>query len=179
MKRVNTGEILKPWVWRSEMDFYLPFLPSSSQPEIVYEEMGNSDYEYLNSDTNMTGEIERDSYIISEPIESVLIVGDPPETTEVEENSPFDIIKRRSQKRKNVSQEPQTSLQDHFRKKKLNVLFDDMDCLLLAHAKTIKTFSRKRQAVIKYKIAQVIMEQELLHFQEQKELTNRNKWQRI
>lgn len=47
--------------------------------------------------------------------------------------------------------------------------YDATDYLLLAHAKTIKTFSGRRQAITKMRIAQVIMEQEILH---QEELTS-------
>lgn len=46
------------------------------------------------------------------------------------------------------------------------ILYDGTDSLMLAHAKTIKTFSGRRQAITKMKIAEVIMEQELLHLED-------------
>lgn len=47
-----------------------------------------------------------------------------------------------------------------------NTVYDGTDSLMLAHAKTIKTFSGRRQAITKMKIAEVIMEQELLHLED-------------
>lgn len=51
--------------------------------------------------------------------------------------------------------------------------YDAIDYIFLGYAKTIKTFSGTRQAVTKMKIAQVVMEQELLH---QQELDSRNEF---
>ena len=44
---------------------------------------------------------------------------------------------------------------------------DTIDLLFSAHAQTIKTFSKKRQAIAKIKVSQVIMEQELQNLEEQ------------
>jgi len=43
---------------------------------------------------------------------------------------------------------------------------DAIDLLFSAHARTVKTFSKKPQAIAKMKVSQVIMEQEL-HLEEQ------------
>lgn len=49
---------------------------------------------------------------------------------------------------------------------------DEIDCLMLAHAKTIKKLSTKRQIITKMKIAELIMEQELLNLEETPETGN-------
>ena len=43
---------------------------------------------------------------------------------------------------------------------------DAIDLLFSAHARTVKTFSKKRQAIAKLKVSQVIMEQELQNLEE-------------
>ncbi|CAG9832124.1 unnamed protein product [Diabrotica balteata] len=68
--------------------------------------------------------------------------------------------------RKRHSQ-PSTSVKEiitYFKGKKVS--FDAIDQLFLAHACTLKTFSPRRQIETKMKIAQVIMEQELLQLGE-------------
>lgn len=57
------------------------------------------------------------------------------------------------------------SLINYFQTKKKTDM-DATELLFLAHARTVKTFSGKRQAITKMKIAQVIMEQELQHQEE-------------
>ncbi|XP_072390086.1 uncharacterized protein [Diabrotica undecimpunctata] len=62
--------------------------------------------------------------------------------------------------------EPSTSVKDmisYFESKK-RVVHDATDQLFLAHASTVKSFSPRRQIETKMKIAQVIMEQELLQW---------------
>ena len=44
---------------------------------------------------------------------------------------------------------------------------DAIDLLFSAHARTVKTFSKRRQAIAKMKVSQVIMEQELKDLEEQ------------
>lgn len=44
---------------------------------------------------------------------------------------------------------------------------DETEMLFLAHARSIKKLSNKNQAIVKMKIAKIIMEQELLDIEEQ------------
>ena len=44
---------------------------------------------------------------------------------------------------------------------------DAIDLLFSAHARTIKTFSKKRHAIAKMNVSQVIMEEELQNLEEQ------------
>lgn len=62
-----------------------------------------------------------------------------------------------------TSSSSETDLNNYYEN---NAGHDRTDSLMLAHAKTIKTFSGRRQAITKMKVAQVIMEQELLHLED-------------
>lgn len=44
--------------------------------------------------------------------------------------------------------------------------FDAVEHLFLGYAKTVKTFSSRRQIEVKMRMAQLIMEEEILHLQE-------------
>jgi len=74
----------------------------------------------------------------------------------------------RKRKRKNESRPTSSveSLINYFQNKKKPEM-DAIDLLFSAHARTVKTFSKKRQAIAKLKVSQVIMEQELQNLEEQ------------
>lgn len=68
---------------------------------------------------------------------------------------------------KEDSAEPSSSvdtLVENYQKKELKL--DSVDLLFLAYANTVKSFSGKRQAIAKLKVAEVITEQEILHHEE-------------
>ncbi|XP_073838679.1 uncharacterized protein [Musca autumnalis] len=182
MKRVNADESPKPWVWAEQMKYFLPYLSFSNRSyQEDYDNSPESDFELLNSNSNMPVVYEENEFIgcdndykpkEQQPLESVLFVDESPnspspvqETIVQTETASFSITQPRTLKRKSETEEPK-SLRDHFKEKKFKAVFDDIECLMLAHAQTIKKFSAKRQAITKYKIAQVILEQELLHVQE-------------
>ncbi|KAF5283728.1 hypothetical protein FQA39_LY17225 [Lamprigera yunnana] len=71
-------------------------------------------------------------------------------------------VPTREKKGKKVSQPSVGDIIKYYENKR-KIEHDAIDCLFLANAKTIKTFSGRRLAITKMKIAQVIMEQELLH----------------
>ncbi|XP_071051346.1 uncharacterized protein [Onthophagus taurus] len=58
------------------------------------------------------------------------------------------------------------SLINYFQTKRKQPELDEIDMLFLAHAKTIKTFSKKRQVMAKMKVSQVILQQELENLEE-------------
>lgn len=52
--------------------------------------------------------------------------------------------------------------------------YDDIDHICLGYAKTIKKFSAERQALVKFEMAKLLMEQELAHIRERSPITNRS-----
>lgn len=163
------------------MKYFLPYLSFSNksfQDQEDYDISPESDCDQRNSNSNVAI-VDEESEFIScdndykpkeqQPVESVLFVQGSPkspspvhETIVQTETGAFTITQPRTLKRKFDSDEPK-SFRDHLKEKKFKAVFDDIECLMLAHAKNIKRFSAKRQAITKYKIAQVILEQELLH----------------
>lgn len=158
---------------------------------VLPENSTDADGDFQNSDSKLSGVVEETEYLVSDNdysteedkhhVETVtfaeetpgspgmhemLIKCESPTINEVEpelEPEP----EPREYKRKRYSVEYITTSQNQTsRSKKSKIFFDELDTLLLAHAKTIRKFSRKRQAITKYKIAQVILEQELLDVHE-------------
>lgn len=156
-KTGQTATKFKKWIWADQMEGFRPFL-TAAQPT------SNSDI-YSEESTNI------------EPTEFVEI-SEIPETEQTSTFTPTSnttsklgstletpVTPKENRKRKC---EPSTSVQDmitYFESKKKKE-FDAIDKLFLAHACTIKTFSARRQIEVKMKIAQVIMEHELLHLEE-------------
>lgn len=157
-KTGQTTTKFKKWIWADQMEVFRPFLNATQTTSNV------SDI-YSEESTNI------------EPTELVEIS----EIPETEQTSPFTptsntiskfgsalespVTPKENRKRKC---EPSTSVQDiikYFERKKKKE-FDAIDQLFLAQACTIKTFSARRQIEVKMKIAQVIMEHELLHLEE-------------
>ena len=54
------------------------------------------------------------------------------------------------------------------------LIVDDIDDIFKGYAKTIKKFSKKRQAITKFKFSQIIMQQELEHIEEEEQQHARN-----
>ncbi|XP_075159970.1 uncharacterized protein LOC142233071 [Haematobia irritans] len=190
VKRLSTESAPKEWIWARHMKFYRPFLFHTLKEKSYSNYPASDEYEDQNStfNTNLPISIARnDEYVTSEndfidDDDEVLFVEDPTEPTEsperpdayaqmedssvhMEDSSLFNITEPRTVKRMCDSVLDSTS-PDYQENKKLKFDFNEIECLLLAHAKTISKFSAKRQAITKYKIAQVILEQELLHLQE-------------
>ncbi|XP_013117455.1 uncharacterized protein LOC106094764 [Stomoxys calcitrans] len=179
IKRVNSETAPKEWIWAEHMKFFRPYLFVNNQSlkdDSYSNYPGSDEYEDLNSDSNIPVVVQENEYIISENDfmdgdNEVVFMEEPPESPNIveatikTESSDFNITQPRSLKR-TFSLAQDTTLPEHYKEKKLKAVFDEVECLLLAHAKTIKRFSAKRQAITKYKIAQVILEQELLHVQE-------------
>ena len=59
------------------------------------------------------------------------------------------------------------SVISYFENKKTSETKDDVDLLFLSYAHTIKKFSGKRRAETKLQIAQIISQQEIMHYEEQ------------
>ncbi|CAG9856307.1 unnamed protein product [Phyllotreta striolata] len=165
----KAGNTTKKWLWAEQMK---PFRPYVAYPKT------SSNISDINSTNSVLEETEIESNVKFETelanfenldIENLDIVEnmDPLETNQRVLNATQPAANNRTGK-KRYNTTPLSSVGEMLKyfKNKKRIEYDATDCLLLAHAKTIKTFSGRRQAITKWKIAQVIMEQELLHQEE-------------
>lgn len=184
IKRISTDGDITQWIWADQMQFFLPYMSI-----VLPENSTDADGDFQNSDSKLSGVVEETEYLISDNdysteedkhhVETVTFAEETPgspgmhemsikcESPTINEVEPEPEPEPRAYKRKRYSVEDiSTSQHQTSRSKKSKIFFDELDTLLLAHAKTIRKFSRKRQAITKYKIAQVILEQELLDVHE-------------
>ncbi|KAK7863926.1 hypothetical protein R5R35_012437 [Gryllus longicercus] len=188
--QTKTGQAAKSskkWVWADQMQAFLPYLAFATTASNVSE----IDSENVNLNSHSTEEntsqsveivdeaagaenvVETDNTEIAVNTRSSVISADiPPRILQPVSDIPIgapatDASRRQKLGRKRRSESPScvSEIIQYFESKK-ETECDATDCLFLAHAKTVKTFSRQRQAIIKMKIAQLIMEQELLHLEE-------------
>jgi len=137
----------KRWMWADVMDFYRPFLLTTDKKSYEGFEC-NGDV-----DGNLKVEDATESDDSSSPSISDSAVSEPP--------SLLPVAYPKKRKRKPTSKPSVEALLHRYEK---NV--DAIDLLFLAHSQTVKTFSGKRQALTKMKIAEVIMQQEIQHLDE-------------
>ncbi|XP_075159972.1 uncharacterized protein LOC142233072 isoform X2 [Haematobia irritans] len=176
---VNADSSRKKWIWSENMKFFRPFVTqvnntsnrdnsnsgsdeceetyyTNDMPQLVPKTeyiTSSNDYDHYNDDNQLL--------YLGEPHEAP-----PPLIASIKtESSSFNDMPHIPAKRKCVAAQDAYSPEYPAGSMMISA-YDDVDCLLLAHAKTIKKFSPKRQAIAKYKIAQVILEQELLHAQD-------------
>ncbi|GLH13638.1 Uncharacterized protein GBIM_18169 [Gryllus bimaculatus] len=188
--QTKTGQAAKSgkkWVWADQMQAFLPYLAFATTTSNVSE----TDSENVNLNSHSTEEnasqsveivdeaagaenvVETDNTEITAKTRSSVISADiPPRILQPVSDIPIsapatDASRRQKLGRKRRSESPScvSEIIQYFESKQ-ETECDATDCLFLAHAKTVKTFSRQRQAIIKMKIAQLIMEQELLHLEE-------------
>lgn len=142
---------------------FLAFAKTSSNIAFLDTSM---DYESgdLTVDYDLTdfSEIER----ISEPAIYRVLTSTPLQG-DISDNS-LKIDTQESKPSKTKVNSEKSSVKDviEYLKTKQKVEYDEIDYTMLAHAKCIKKFSPKRQSLIKFKIAEMIMQQETLHFGE-------------
>uniref|UniRef100_A0A0A9ZCL6 Transcription factor Adf-1 n=2 Tax=Lygus hesperus TaxID=30085 RepID=A0A0A9ZCL6_LYGHE len=157
---------LKKWLWADKMEplrMHLTACNGSDSPDPSMD----TDGEYLLDNTNDTGYFKTDGDQSTKKFEATSsenVVFDPtvPEVMLTSTSSPMTGLKRRfTEKPPGGNSVDWGYFEDDKRSR-----MDPTDLLFLAHAGTIKTFSGKRQAITKLKIAQIIMEQELLHEEE-------------
>ncbi|XP_075159971.1 uncharacterized protein LOC142233072 isoform X1 [Haematobia irritans] len=184
MKRVNAEGVSKEWIWAEHMQFFWPFLyfnntnnAASKDNNYVNKYTTYDEYENQNSDSSTALPVQDNEYIVSEgdymdDDNQIMFLEGPPNTPPIpeveikkEDPSSYDDKHGVPLKRKCDSAQDITS-SEYPKEKSIEPMFDEVDYILLAHAKTVKRFSAKRQAITKYKIAQIILEQELLHLQE-------------
>ncbi|XP_017482457.1 PREDICTED: uncharacterized protein LOC108371412 [Rhagoletis zephyria] len=130
----------KKWVWAEHMTAFRPYLAFAPTSSNI------SDIECVESNETIIGTPELDNFSV--------------------DCAPVKV--NRTQSAKNHPSTQQSSvgeLIEYFEKKK-KVEQDSIDCLFMAHAKTVKSFSKRRQLLTKQKISEIIMEQEMLEHDE-------------
>lgn len=188
--KTKTGQAAtkaKVWVWAHHMEAFRPFLTFAktiSNVSKINSVPSTSESVTVSLDDNFEAEtiqLHSDNNSIEDTVDTELQDAHPqvinssqsphitPSALEPPDVATPTTIKvpTKEKKGKKVSQ-PSSSVGDvikYFETKNKRE-HDAIDSLMLAHAKTIKTFSGRRQVITKMKIAQVIMEQELLHQEE-------------
>lgn len=138
---------------------YLSFAKTSSNVSGITSLEHAPEEEYVNAESEDNS---ADPTSIAEPseINNQFDESQPPTSSPVAGPS-----RERSKKRK---EETPSSVEQviSYLQNKNNNKFDATECLFLAYAKNLKTFSGRRQVLAKLRIAQVMMEEELLNLQE-------------
>ncbi|KAK7863492.1 hypothetical protein R5R35_010522 [Gryllus longicercus] len=175
-RTTQTGRRGKKWMWADQMEAFRPFLPfattASNVSEIESENINviSQSDETTPQSTEVDCEVGSSEYVVeADNMEMTVntLFPDSLPVSDIPTITPMDGSKKQKPDRKRRS-ESSSSISEmlQFFETKKKTEYDATECLFLAHAKTVKTFSRRRQAITKMKIAQLIMEQELLHLEE-------------
>ncbi|XP_050311572.1 transcription factor Adf-1-like [Anthonomus grandis grandis] len=172
-EKTHTGQKAKnidryrSWPWAAQMSAFKPFLLSNVE-ETVNEDTQSSQEE------NHLSRRETETYELTETYENSSDVDRSRSSANTTENSTITphLLKKTAPKRKFVRENNESSVSQvlSYLKNKDNnsqgTSYDDLHLLFLGHAKAVKKLSSKRQAVAKYRVAQVIMEEELRDIEE-------------
>ncbi|KAF5297666.1 hypothetical protein FQA39_LY11997 [Lamprigera yunnana] len=157
LRRTRTKRGSKKWEWADEMEMFRPFLTFSNEPSNITHtdiQFANPKLLKVEADEDYTTDFdEKDD--IKDGIQKV--------------NSSTPILKSVNTQtvKTKADLEPLSIAHlifNHYGKKEHEM--DATDLLFLAHASTVKTFSTKRQALVKMEIAKVILKGELQHQEE-------------
>lgn len=183
---------MKQWYWASQMsafDNYIVSTSRSTSSALNDSELENSDKKSDRDTPEIFMELE-DTYFGSDPIaddESKDVSEYSIDESQNDVDSKASLIEALqiaspsntvNPLKRNVSsgtdelREPQTSrgtTTENCQHKKVKM--DTIDLLFSSYANTLKTFSGKRQAIAKLKIAEVMMQQEIMHFEELEDST--------
>lgn len=166
-KKENLYKNYRNWQWADHMEEFKPYMPiskpeSSTSEQPVEEE--TSEHKFSHSIQLSDSAPESD---IEDPLAQETSKTDNDyEYTESHIRSTSSIIEHKESKRSiDVVKEPVYSF-DTIVQKRQKFDLSPLEMIFLGYARTIETFSPKRQAKTKLKIAQLIMEQELQHYEE-------------
>ncbi|XP_034476068.1 transcription factor Adf-1-like [Drosophila innubila] len=157
-KRI-TGKaaVHKTWIWAKQMESFRPFISFAKTSS-------NASGIEPSKPSSFT-----ETFQCTEPPESHMDDESNDELNQSIVSIPAVDAERPPLKRlKRSTPQPTSSVKDvieylHTKNKKAQ---DDVDILFMAHAQTIKKFSPRRQAQIKFKIAKLIMEEEMASLEE-------------
>lgn len=164
----------KTWPWAKNMDFLRPFLKfSKTATNVCNDDNGSNELpqcNYLSQTENLAASTNLETSL--NPTTPIL-----KRTMEESENVDTDVeavIPRTKKKLIKETVSGCTSGVDKVisflkQKKSDTESMDATELMFLGYAKTIKTFSARRQALTKMKISQLVMEQNLLQIEENEE----------
>lgn len=202
LRRISKHPYARKWIWADHMKFFLPYLnvnnkvsnivdtESDNGPECDYEDatMDNNDEHNVGSTNDEFHEltIPKSEYVLSgssyddqnSPANDTSVIyvterNSPQTMPQANSSAIFTITNGVAVKRSYNPCSPKPIEECESNKRlKIENENEDNESILLAYAKTIKKFSPKRQAMTKFKIAQIIMEQELLQIEEDEAKSN-------
>ncbi|XP_055849564.1 uncharacterized protein LOC129914374 [Episyrphus balteatus] len=186
-KKTKSG---RRWQWASEMEAFDPPLTFESRKWSSFDQ--KCDYNQLDTDTTTTEKSNLDpinpDFVEEEEEEETsydesnfMEFPQPIETKIIPQHSsstPMSQSKKRKIKQETELDSTMESLVKYLKHQEQPEL-DETDLLFLAYARNIKTFSKKRQAVAKMKVCQVIMEQEIENIDDQSTDVNQDVSYRI
>lgn len=153
------------------MEIFQPFLTftktSSNVPEYLSETESTEALNVIDNtqETNIKQETETNDFF--ENLENTDMNTTPPRTTKKQKNTISSTPKATSSAKEKIR---------YFKKKKPTETKNDLDLLFLSYARTIKKFSGKRQAETKLQIAQIIAQEEIMHYEEQSSSSHSHKY---
>ncbi|KAL1516119.1 hypothetical protein ABEB36_000040 [Hypothenemus hampei] len=156
-KTGQAAKVGKKWQWSDQMEMFRPFLSFSKTSSNISGIVDNNS-ESLFSEHSLAD---------TETSDTSCETGEKrPVTSSSSEVTVSDISLAKKKKTKHEETSSVNTLINYFQNKKKNE-GDETDMLFAAYARTIKKFSKKRQVTVKIKIAQIVMNEELLDLEEQ------------
>lgn len=163
----------KKWQWSEHMEIFRPYLTfaktSSNVPEYL-SETESTEALNVNDDNTQETDINRKTKT-GDFFETLLESNNAVTRTDSsDDNTTRSKTSKKQKSTKSSSPKATSSVEaviSYFKNKKTTETKDDLDLLFLSYARTITKFSGKRQAETKLQIAQIIAQQEIMHYEEQ------------
>lgn len=150
----------KTWPWAQQMSFFSPFLQFASTESNI-----------SIPDSVLNSEVDESESILTEEDEGTQqaeVISSHLQPGQESFSRPAYPLSSRIRKRKHggeTSPQPSSSvgqILNYLENRPIeNSAYDDVDLLCMGYAKTIKKFSPRRQTVVKFKIAEILMQEEL------------------
>ena len=157
--KCTTGQaaVHKTWIWAKQMESFRPFISFAKTSSNVSSIEISEPFSF--TETFQCAEVPEchiDDLSNDELNQSTV------------STAAFDDKRPPTKRLKRSTSQPTSSVKDviNYLQTKNKKQQDDVDILFMAHAQTIKKFSPRRQAQIKFKIAKLIMEEEIASLEE-------------
>ncbi|VEN47629.1 unnamed protein product [Callosobruchus maculatus] len=187
--RTKTGQVAKKnytkWQWSQQMDFFRPYLSfcqTTSNIRNTYEEEEIAPKLEITEmmQKAVTSDVEDDeldepsspSATLNYQSDSQSVASIPSHTLSTRKSrTSRHRYQRKQQKEKNENLSSVAAMVNYFENKRARYDKAPTDLIFSGYAQIVKSFSPKRQAITKMKIAQIIAEQELEHIEEMESLS--------
>lgn len=161
----------KAWPWAIHMSAFKPFFkfaPTTSNIEFIETGMAFPNTQEENNFINAENNDEPSDTSVTETLNNTEAYSSNCAKYNEKSNTP-QLSKKCASKRKFTgetnNQSSVSQVLSYLKNKPENTsertTYDDMELLFLGHAKTVKKFGARRQIITKFRIAQIIMEEEL------------------